>query len=351
MVFLFYLSYMLYTTIIEQYYFQYYGAQILSETAFEPPNGSYCINSTTLDDYASNNSYKLDETDSNDLVVYTQLASKLPAIAVTLLMAPITDRFGRRWGILIPATGLLIQSVSTILIIYYTLNPYYLIIASGVSGLCGDLAAIAASIFAYIADITSVKRRSIRLAIIGGFLSVGQLTGVMGGGYWLATVHCNFIPVITFQAGALALIILYTLAIPESLTKVERLALLAKKKGSIISKYIEGAKLYCSKFSYSVWAINILTLNLAVMGLNLGGSVIIAVYFLKAPPFEFTSLEIGYYQAVRAIAKGISNTVLFFLVIVNVRDSWIVLYGTLISAIGNVFHGLVNKAWQVYTST
>jgi len=348
-IFLFLLSYMLYTTIVEQFYFQYYGAQLLRNTSFVQPNGSFCINSTTIDEYReSNKSYKQDETDSNHLVIYTELASKLPAIPVTILMAPFTDRYGRRLGVLIPSFGLLFQSVASILIIYFNWNPYYLIAASGVSGLCGDYASLIASCFAYTADISTPKKRSIRLAAMGGSLSLGQLVGVIAGGYWLVAVNCNFFPLFTFQAGALTLIILYTLVIPESLTKTERLQLLAKKKGNLLSKYVEGVKLYCSHFSYSVWAMHVLTVNLAVLGINLGGTVFVSIYFLKAPPFQFTSLQIGYYQALRAAAKGVSNWTLFLLAFFKIKDSWVVLYGTLVSVTGNILHGLVNKSWQVY---
>ena len=349
--FLFFLSYMLYTTIVEQFYFQYYGAQLLQNSSFVLPNGSFCVNSTTIDEYrGSNKSYKLDETDSNNLVIYTQLASKLPSIPVTILMAPLTDRYGRRLGILIPSFGLLFQSVASILVVFFKVNPYYLIAASGVSGLCGDYASLVASCFAYTADISTPKRRSVRLAAAGGSLSLGQLVGVIVGGYWLAAVNCNFMPVFTFQAGALTVMIVYTVILPESLTKTERFDLLAKKKGSILSKYVEGVKLYCSHFSYSVWAMHVLTVNLAVLGLNLGGSIFVSTYFLKAPPFEFTSLQIGYYQAFRAAAKGVSNWLLFLLAFCKVRDTWVVLYGSLVSATGNVLHGLVNRNWQVYTS-
>ena len=347
--FLFLLSYMLYTTIIEQYYYQYYGAELLRHSSFESPNGSYCINSTVIDDYA-NTSYKQDETDSNDLLIYTELASKLPAIPVTIFMAPLTDRYGRKIGIVIPTVGFLIQSIASILIIYYNINPFYLIAASGVSGLCGDYASLTASIFSYAVDVSSVKTRSIRLAAIGGALSFGHLVGVLSGGYWLATINCNFIPVITLQAAVLGFIILYTLALPESRSKLERLQLLAKKKGTILSKYTEGVKLYCSRFSYSVWAIYMLTLNLAVLGINLGGSVYVSVYFLKAPPFQFTSLQIGYYQAARAAGKGIGNCIMFLLAFSSIKDSWVVLYGTTVSSIGNVLHGFANKGWQIYTS-
>ena len=349
--FLFILFDTLYTSVIEQYYYHYYGEVILKNTSFLSPNGSYCTNSSLINEFTGNNdSYKQDETDSNNLVIYTQVACKLPSIVTAVVMGPVTDRFGRRLGILLPSCGFIIQGIASVLFIHYSVNPYYFIPVRFVTGVTGDFTTLVAGSFAYIADVSSTKWRSMRLAAVGGALGFGKMVGVLLGGYWLAEVNCNYVPVMIFDTAVMALIIIYTLCLPESLPKCEQGIAAPWTKASILNKYTEGAKLYCSGFSFTTLALIVLTMTLAILISSMDGASILAVYFLKAPPFQFSALQIGYYMAARGGVQAICNCLFFLLVLCNVKDSWIVLAAMIVSGSCNLLTGFSARVWELYTS-
>ena len=350
-VFLFALGKLLYLSIVEQYYYQYYGAELLSNTTFEFPNGSYCINSSLIDDYTgSNNSYKRDETQSNDLVIYTHLASTLPAVLVAIIMGSVTDRCGRKIGILLPSVGFFAVGLGSTAIIYFNVNPYYLIPINFIAGLAGDFTTLIAACFSYTADVSSVRWRSFRIAAVEGILAFGKFSGQLGGGYWLRAVNCNFVPLMIFYTATTFAMIVYTACIPESYTSAERKKLLSRSKGSFLRKYMKGARLYCSSLSFSTWMLYVVTAALSIAVIIVQGSAVISVYFLEAVPFEFNPLQIGYYQALKSATQGVFSLLFFLFVFCNIKDATLLFVGFVISGLCNVLTGFADTTWELYTS-
>ncbi len=138
-----------YGPVIKQYCYQYYGEAILKDTDFEAPNGTYCINSSFINFYTgSNDSYKQDQTQSNHLVIYTKLVI-VPAIATALILGPLTDKFGRKLGLLAPLFGNCMEGLGSLLIIYFRLNPYYFIGTSLMTGLVWGNTGLVTSSYSY----------------------------------------------------------------------------------------------------------------------------------------------------------------------------------------------------------
>ena len=265
-------------------------------------------------------------------------------------MGPISDKYGRKLAILLPSCGFLLQGLASIVLIHYGWNPYFFIPVRFVTGMTGDFTTLIAGCFAYVADISSIKWRSVRLGFVSGALGFGKMATLLFGGYWLSAVHCNFIPIMIFEASVMAVLILYAFTLPESRPKPKEGVFLLRRKTSLWDKYIDGAKLYCSKLSFTTWSLLVLTATVAVLVLTVEGSFVIAVYFLKAPPFDFTSSQMGYYQAAKGGIQGIGNTLFFLLVLLRLKDSWIVLVGMLISGTCNMLTGFSNTVWELYTS-
>lgn len=350
-IFLSSLARFLYIPIIEQYYYHYYGSAILRNTSFEFHKGSYCINSSLIDEYTgNNNSYKQDETQSNDLVIYTGLVNQIPAILVAIIIGPLTDRYGRKLGILVPSTGYIIEGAASILIIYYRLNPYLFIGTSAVTGLVGGHTTLVAACFSYSADVSTEKWRSFRIGAVEAMSAFGKVVGQLSSGFWLSAIHCNFIPLMVFNTGVTITMFLYTLSIPESYTKEKRMRLLSKNDGTF-KKYTQAVHLYCTNFTklktYMLYA-NSLALGIAV--LNMIGSFHISVYFLKAIPFEFNPLQISYYQALRSASQGLANFLFFFFALFSIKDSIIILLGFLVNGSGNLLTGFATRPWEIYAS-
>lgn len=352
-VFLFMLGRFMYLPTYEQYYYHYYGSDLLRNTSFDFPEGSFCINSSLINKYTgNNNSYKYDETNSNNLVIYGQLASKIPAVVVTIILGPLTDRYGRRLGILLPSFGMFIQGLASTLIIYYDLNPFYFILVNIFSGVTGDFTSLIAACFTYAADISSPRWRSYRIAAIEGIASFGKVAGQLTGGYWLYDNNCNYIPPMIFYTGTTVLLMLYTLFLPESLTKAERLKLVSKNKGGIISKYVQGGKIYCGGLPLlSTWVLYVTSVAISLAVINMEGALLISVFFLKATPFDFSALQIGFYQASKSLTQGICSLFVFAIfVALHISDAWILLFGFIFNGVCNLLTGFATKTWELYTS-
>ena len=343
----------LYTPLCEQYFYHRYGAELLKNTSFDFPNGSFCVSSELIDNYTgNNNSYKLDETFSNHLVIYTQIANTLPSVVVTLILGPLTDRYGRKIGIILPALGVAIQSILSIVIVVYSLHPYYFIIANFVSGLFGNFTCILAASFSYIADVSSLRWRSLRVGIVEAGLAFGGFCGHLIGGYWLDKVDCNYVYPLCFVASCNIAIILYIcILVPESLSSNER-EIMRSKNPKGIKAYIEGFKLYCGGLSVSsTWKLYVATIaaNLAVV--NIFGAELVDVYFLKALPFDFDAFLIGLYQSVRSLSQGFAGVlILGILVALNVGDAWIMLIATIFHVVCNILIGFSRVGWQLFAS-
>ena len=353
-VFLFMLGRFIYLLLCEHYYLQYFTLNILRNTSFAFPQGSFCINSSVLNNYTgNNNSYQNDMNFSDTLVLYGHLASMIPALVVTIILGPLTDRHGRKLGILFPSFGMIAQGILSIFIINYNLNPYYFLLVHFITGMTGGFTALIASCFTYTADISSLRWRTFRLAVVEGILSFGKVAGKLIGMYWDDEINCNLIPPMIFYIATAVLMVLYTIfLLPESFTRAERLELISKNTRGLIGRYIEGGKLFLGGLSLlSTWVLYVASsaINLAVI--NMEGAFLISVSFLKLTPFDFSAPQIDFYEALQSLSQGLCGLfgVLFF-VALHIRDDWILLIGYVFNGLGNLLTGFASRTWQLYTS-
>ena len=340
----------LYTPLYEQYYFNNYGAYLLKNTSFLFPNHSFCVSSDMINLYLSdNNSYKLDETYSSDLVAYGEIVNRFPAILTTLILGPLTDRLGRRIGLFFPTLGITLQGILSIIIIYFDLNPYYFILANFVGGIFGNTAAILASAFSYIADTSSPRWRSLRIGAVESALAFGEGFGQFLGGYWLQSINCNFIPPMVLYIGCNIFLMVYIIFIPESLTTTERKEIV-KKNPKGIKAYMEGLRIFSGRLSLSsTWKLYATFISVNILLFNILGAKLISVYFLKAIPFSFNALQIGFYQSIKSISQGISILIFVgILTILSKSDAWIMFVSAVVNVTCNILTGFSRKAWQVY---
>ena len=350
-IFLFMLARHLYLPLYEQYYYVNYGSQILQNTTFPFPNGSFCLNSSEVDHFAGNGSFKTIETWSDNLVVYGQIANRIPSIIVTILLGPLSDRFGRKPVLLIAAVGLTLQGFIAMLIVHFQWNPYYFIIANFISGILGDNAGILSGAFAYIADISSEKWRGLRIGIIEGVFAIGSAAGPILVGYWLKLNNCDFItPLWLYTACNIAAGVYIMFCIPESLSKSERKQLTAKNpKG--FSTMLRGLKIFSGLVpQYSLWKLWAANFVACLLVFNAAGSGFIAVYFLKAPPFDVNTQMVGIYQGAQSVSRMVSNTVLMAMFsAVKIPEAAIALIAIAVHSGCNLLTGFSRKIYQVYT--
>lgn len=342
---------MVYIPLSEQYYYHVYGADILRKTSFVFPEGSFCVTSDLINSYTHNNdSYKEAESRSNHLVVYCQIANTVPSIVVTIILGPLMDRFGRKIGMVFPVVGMAMQGIISIYIITFNLDPYYFILANFVGGAFGGLTSVFAAAFSYVADVTSQRWRSLRVGTVEAAMAFGSCLGQLLSGYWLNKVNCNFVPPLYFISGCNVFILVFVVFIlPDSLSGSKRKLLQAKSPRGMRA-YIEGFKLYCGRLSVpSTWKLYATTITVNVVGFSMFGAIFINVYFLKALPFDFNPLQIGYYQSLRSAGEGFGNLlVMSVFVVLRVSDIWVMLLAVFFHATSNLLLGFSAKVWQVY---
>lgn len=103
-----------------------------------------------------------------------------------LLMVPLlgswSDVAGRRPVLLLANMGLALQAVIYLLVMYLRLPMGYFLVARVVCGLSGDINAVLAACFSYVADVSDRSSRTFRVAILEACLGIsGMLAGIIGG--------------------------------------------------------------------------------------------------------------------------------------------------------------------------
>lgn len=352
-IFLIMLARQLYIQLYEQYYYVNYGSQLLQNTSFPFPNGSFCLNSSQVDSYAGNGSFKIVETRSDNLVVYGQLANRIPSIIITVLLGPLSDRYGRKPILLLAAVGMTLEGFIAMLIVHFQWNPYYFIVANFVSGICGDYSGILSGGYAYIADVSSVKWRGLRIGIIEGVFCIGAAAGPILVGYWLQQNNCDFIlPLWLFVACNITAGLYIMFCIPESLTKAERQDLTSKNpKG--FKAMLHGLGILAGRvpqYSHTLWKLWAVNFVASLLVLNAAGAELISVYFLKAPPFDVNSQMVGIYQTAQFASRAFSNTVLMAVFsAMKMPEAAIALIAVAIHSACNLLIGFSRKVYQVFT--
>ena len=347
-IFLFMFARGIFNPLYQQYYYWVYGSDILRNTSFNFPSGTYCVNSTVVETYAGNDTYKVVESHSNELLIYSQLASRIPSTLVVLLLGPLTDRLGRKPVMIMAAFGMATQGAVAIVLVHFKTNVLYFMIAHFVGGVMGGYAGFTTACFAYVTDISSTKWRSFRLGVLEATFMLAGGLGDFILGFWLRQKNCDFIlPLWLFLAcnlGAVA----YIFFVPESLAKEKR----EKTKLKNPRMYLQGIKIFFGRIpQYQAWRINVANIFYIISIFALGGAKMLTVYFLKALPFDFDTLLIGIYELAQALSRTVSNSVLLvILVALKVPDAVIGMIGLAVTCVCYLLTGLAKRHYQIFTS-
>ena len=347
---LFSLGVFMYISLYEQYFYKQFGSDLLENTSFIFPNDSFCLTSDMINNYTSKDSFKIDQTRSNHLLAYVQMATRIPTIITVIMLGSLTDHVGRKIGLLLPPIGACLQGAISVVIIYYDLHPYYFILANFFGGLFGGFSGIFSSSFAYLADVSSPRWRALRIGLMEAGLSYGAALGQGVGGLILQKTNCNYIlPMLIYLSCNVAIIVYVTIFVPESL---DRKKIVSKSPKEIFKDYIRGFKLFCGGLPpSSTWKAYVAIITDILLTLNVIGALLIVVFFVKAPPFNLKPLEVGYYQAIQFVSEGTAN-ILFVGILAALRlsDIWILSVAMLFNSGCNILRGFAGKTWHLYLS-
>ena len=350
-IFFFMFASFLRTTLYQQYYYVSYGTVLLQNTSFPFPNGSFCLNSSEVDEYAGNGSYKAVETWSNNLVVYGELSSHIPSIIITILLGPLSDRFGRKPVMFLAGLGSVIEGIVAIFIFNFKLSPYYIVVAYLITGLSGSFTGVLAASFSYIADVSSAKWRGFRIGVLEACFAIGIACGQFSVGFWLQWNSCDFIqPMWLYTACNIVVVFYVAVCIPESLSKEERMENAEKSMIKGFKSLVRGIRIFTPGVDphYVTWKLWVVTIVAGIMVFDVAGSTFISVYFLKAPPFDLDALMIGVYQSVQHVSKALANTLLMAIFsAIKMPEAVIAIIAVLFSSGCNLLTGFSSRLWQL----
>ena len=350
--FLFMFALLMYSSMIEQYFLRRFSLEKLHNTSFPFPNGSesFCISTAELDKYGGNISDKV-QASASHLYLYGMVPSQLLSVIAALTFGPLSDRFGRRPPMVLLGIGGTLNGLMSIGIMHFELNLNYFILPFAIYGLCGGFAGVISLSFSYIADVSSLKWRTLRIGILEAMIFAGGALGDGISGFWLNKLNCFFEPIIWLFTGANALIIVYViLFLPEPLTQIERLEN-AKNRPRGCNAVLQGFKIFFCSPWWLTWRLWVSLIALFVFVMNITGSNEITTLFLRNKPLDWNPRLIGIYQSSFQASHMIALLVILpILVALKLPDALIGLIGLAFNCGMNIFMGFVRQSWQMFVS-
>lgn len=224
-------------------------------------------------------------------MVYLNMAYLIPSCIMAAFLGSYTDRVGRKTVLLFPMVAGTLRTLLYLVIIQLKLNMNFLLLANLIDGLSGGSTTVITCCFAYIADISSAKDRSIRIFLVELGTSVGVGVSQIYTGYMIKSLGYvyPFLLLEALHAVNLLFVIFYIqeTVVPRGKVGFLSFAHLKKTAGLFIKDDGTNRR----------WKLQILVL-VSVLNymVDIGSGDVYTVYILGAP-FCFSSILIGYFNA------------------------------------------------------
>lgn len=114
--------------------------------------------------------------------MYINLGGFAVGVVMVTLLGSWSDRVGRKPVLVIASLGLALQATIYLLVMYLQLPVGWFLVGRLLAALTGDFNTILAGCFAYVADVSSGRSRTFRVALLEASLGMaGMLAGAIGG--------------------------------------------------------------------------------------------------------------------------------------------------------------------------
>ena len=343
-VFVFY-YYQFYTL---QYFFQWYAIKALRNMTVYF-NHSVCYSQTLITELSGSNS-TINEVEANaaQMNMIITITMSVPSLVVNLVISPLSDKYGRKPVMMLVLVSEFLAVVVVVIVTYLNLNIYWFILSALLIGFGGSVSTSQSVSLAYVSDITPTRWRTLHI----GFLQAMVYTGVASSSgifnIWLQHANCDFrypcwLMVVVAFAG-----FLYSVVLPESLPKQERIQLNQYKNG--IKVLIQGVKIFFwPRLGYSLLKLWCLALPVCIVVFSESGETAIGTLFQLHKPLEWSRNLIGIYGIVRASTNVVVLFVILpLLLLLKLADPLIVIIGIVGAVGGNIFVGFVKYTWEMF---
>ena len=301
--FLFMFSTYLYLALVELYFYQQFGLEALRDnSSFDMPNHSFCVNSKLLDKALGNGTNDVVEGRASLLILINSSLGQITSVVVALIAGPLSDKYGRKPILLFALIGNAAGAIFNMFLVYFKVEVYFFIASSLLMGVTGGFTIIMTVCVAYLADVSSQRWLTFRIAVLQAMLYISQALSDVITGQWLKRSGCFFDPLLWLSVGASILGILYLFFVKEPFSKQTRLSNLKDRGGSKISALLlRGFKIFFA-YGYSRWRLWFTLIILSISIINGIGAFELLTLFQVHDPLYWGPEQIGWY--------GLTNTVI-----------------------------------------
>ncbi|XP_077826705.1 proton-coupled folate transporter isoform X2 [Macaca mulatta] len=269
------------------------------------------------------------ETLTSHWTLYMNVGGFLVGLFSSTLLGAWSDGVGRRPLLVLASLGLLLQALVSVFVVQLQLHVGYFVLGRILCALLGDFGGLLAASFASVADVSSSRSRTFRMALLEASIGVAGMLASLLGGHWLrAQGYAN-----PFWL-ALALLIAMTLyaafCFGETLKEPKSTRLFTfRHHRSIVQLYVapapEKSRKHLALYSLAIFV---------VITVHFGAQDILTLYELSTP-LCWDSKLIGYGSAAQHLPYLTSLLVLKLLQHC-LADAWVAEIGLAFNILGMV---------------
>ena len=235
------------------------------------------------------------------------MAETVPTFFTQLVLPSYTDAYGRKFLLILSATGTWIKLTILSLTIYFEGSFWFLFASHAVSGLAGSAFGFLAAGFSMVSDLTPAgAKRTMPIVIMECSVMLALVVASFAAGFFVETIKLGFFYSSLIGSCTCTLALLLVIIIPETLAKQKR-----SKPQSVLKTLKRITELYISSAN-SKGRRNLYILLLVAFGFaNLSGGNRMSmetIYFL-GKPFCWGPAKIGIFSMVRSGSQTLAGLV------------------------------------------
>ena len=275
------------TSITQQYVYQRLGQE--KNITVENENSSKYCREGDIHNMSNYDLINEVQKEASYILASFKAVSLVPMMFSAVMLGSYSDRIGRKVILVLPIIGLCVRIGILALVIFLHMNMYYLHIGMILEGFLGGSVLFLCGVFSYISDITTTKRRTLRVIILECCSTVGWVISQLGIGY-LIKYHHILISVLIILGCAMINLVYVVFFVQESIERSNG----DQVKFWTVQNPKRVAMLYIrDTAAHRRWKLQIsLVLITIVVFYALGKSDVIALYVLGLP-FCLTSVMLG----------------------------------------------------------
>lgn len=305
----------------------------------------------------TNSTGDLVESETGLLIMIVNITLGFFSLFGTLLIGPLSNRFGRKWALLGILGGILFQVVMTVSIVEARLNLHFFVLGAAIRGLTGGVAGIYTIAFSYVTEAHDNRKKllALRIGILETLSFMAVTLGLLIGGVIIEELDCKFVVPSYLVFAFIVCALLYTfIATSEShgyryATSLNNSPLppKAKKVHTGPKSLLAGIQLLFSKDSprFKLW---LCLLIMMISAVNSSGFTAVITLFLLHEPLTLSPIFIGAYLGISEFIHGLVLVIVLpMLLSAGVHDGTIVSLSTLVTISMNTILTFVKADWQV----